>query len=126
MRPSHPIPNQEGRLLMNDLIGGLDTVATLRRQAGAVAITGLTADSRAVRPGYLFAALRGNKVDGRDFIPAALAQGAAAILLPEGSDLPQLPDNVALATAANPRRALALLAARFNGRQPKTIAAVTG
>ncbi|HWT98757.1 MAG TPA: UDP-N-acetylmuramoyl-L-alanyl-D-glutamate--2,6-diaminopimelate ligase [Terriglobales bacterium] len=111
---------------MNDLIGGLDSVATLRSQAGAVVITGLTADSRAVRPGYLFAALPGNKMDGRDFIPAALAQGAAAILLPEGSDLPQLPDNIALATAANPRRALALLAARFNGRQPKTIAAVTG
>ncbi|HVJ44451.1 MAG TPA: UDP-N-acetylmuramoyl-L-alanyl-D-glutamate--2,6-diaminopimelate ligase [Dongiaceae bacterium] len=111
---------------MNDLIGGLESVATLRSQAGAVAITGLTADSRAVRPGYLFAAMPGSKQDGRDFIPAALAQGAAAILLPEGGDLPQLPPHIALATTANPRRALALLAARFNGRQPKTIAAVTG
>jgi len=111
---------------MNDLIGGLETVATLRSQAGAVTITGLTADSRAVKPGYLFAAMPGTKMDGRDFIPAALAQGAAAILLPEGGDLPQLPANIALATTTNPRRALALLAARFNGRQPKTIAAVTG
>ncbi|HVJ35813.1 MAG TPA: UDP-N-acetylmuramoyl-L-alanyl-D-glutamate--2,6-diaminopimelate ligase [Terriglobia bacterium] len=111
---------------MNDLIRGLDSVATLRGSAGAVAITGLTADSRAVRPGFLFAALPGSKMDGRDFIPAALAQGAAAILLPEGSELPQMPADIAVATTANPRRALALLAARFNGRQPKTIAAVTG
>jgi UDP-N-acetylmuramoyl-L-alanyl-D-glutamate--2,6-diaminopimelate ligase len=111
---------------MNDLIAGLDSGMTLRSHAGAVAITGLTSDSREVRPGYLFAALPGNKQDGRDFIPAALAKGAVAILAADGSDLPQLPAEIAVATSANPRRALALLAARFNGTQPKTIAAVTG
>src|SRR5258707_7504375 len=127
MRPGRRHPrNLEGLLLMNDLIRGLDSVATLRSPAAAIAITGLTADSRQVRPGYLFAALPGAKMDGRHFIPTAIAQGATAILVPEGGELPQVPDQVALATAANPRRALALLAARFNGAQPKTIAAVTG
>ncbi len=48
-------------------------------------ITGLTADSRAVKPGYLFAALPGTKSDGRDYIAAALRQGAAAILAPSGT-----------------------------------------
>lgn len=111
---------------MNDLIGGHDSVATLRSQSAAIDITGLTADSRQVKPGFLFAALPGSKSDGRDFIPAAIAQGATAVLAPEGGILPDLPANVAYLTASNPRRALALLAARFNGGQPKTIAAVTG
>jgi UDP-N-acetylmuramoyl-L-alanyl-D-glutamate--2,6-diaminopimelate ligase len=112
-------------LQMSDLIGGLDSVATLRSQPAAIDIIGLTADSRQVRPGFLFAALPGSKADGRDFIPAALAQGASAILSSEGTAI-DLPPHVAHITAANPRRALALLAARFNGAQPKTIAAVTG
>ena len=46
-------------------------------------IAAVTADSRKVRPGVLFAALPGTKVDGRDFIPAALAAGAAAVIAAE-------------------------------------------
>jgi UDP-N-acetylmuramoyl-L-alanyl-D-glutamate--2,6-diaminopimelate ligase len=90
-----------------------------------VEIAGLTADSRRVHPGYLFAALPGSEVDGRDYVPAALKAGAAALLLPEGSRLP-VPAEVAVLTTANPRRALALMAARFAGAQPKIVCAVTG
>ena len=43
-------------------------------------IEGVTADSRKVKPGCLFAALPGAKADGRDFVPAALAAGAAAVI----------------------------------------------
>ncbi|TXH34352.1 MAG: UDP-N-acetylmuramoyl-L-alanyl-D-glutamate--2,6-diaminopimelate ligase, partial [Rhodospirillaceae bacterium] len=111
---------------MNDLIGGIDKVVTWRSPSAAIDIAGLTADSRHVRPGFLFAALPGSKADGRDFIPAALAQGASAILSSAAQPVPDLPPHIAHVTAANPRRALALLAARFNGAQPKTIAAVTG
>ena len=56
------------------------------RQEFLAGISGLTADSRAVQPGWLFAALQGAKADGRKFIGQALDQGAAAILtdmLPE-------------------------------------------
>ena len=45
-------------------------------------IRGLTADSRKVQPGYLFAALPGTQVDGRDFIPDAIRNGARAVLAP--------------------------------------------
>src|SRR5690606_33984211 len=89
-------------------------------------ISGLTADSRKVAAGYLFAALPGSRADGRDFIPQALERGAAAVLAPEGTELPQSARGVALVTDGNPRRRLALLAARFYARQPETVAAVTG
>ncbi|MBL8530796.1 MAG: UDP-N-acetylmuramoyl-L-alanyl-D-glutamate--2,6-diaminopimelate ligase, partial [Hyphomonadaceae bacterium] len=45
-----------------------------------VEITGLTADSRAVKPGYLFAALAGVAAHGREYVAQAKANGAAAVL----------------------------------------------
>ena len=89
-------------------------------------ISALTADSRAVRPGTLFAALPGSARDGRDFIPAAVAAGAVAVLVPEGTPADAVPAGVALIADANPRRRLALMAAAFYGAQPATVAAVTG
>src|SRR3546814_3401153 len=91
-----------------------------------VEISGLTADSRRVAAGYLFAALPGTRADGRAFIPQAIDKGAAAVLAPEGTLLPPAARAIALITDSNPRRRLALLAARFHGRQPATVAAVTG
>lgn len=91
---------------------------------GGVAITGLTADSRQVRPGDLFAALGGTRADGRRFVPDALARGAAALLGDEA--LLETRPPVPVLVAADPRRALARAAARFYGRQPRVVAAVTG
>ena len=92
-----------------------------------VQITGLTADSRRVEPGFLFAALPsvtlGSGTDGRDYIGDAVARGAVAVLAPPGTELT---DAAQLVVDENPRGQLALLAARFYQRQPKTIAAVTG
>lgn len=85
-------------------------------------ITGVTADSRKVRPGFLFAALPGSMVDGRKFIPAALEAGAAAVLAPD--DVSGL--GVPVAHAVDLRRAYALAAAAFWGAQPPTCVAVTG
>lgn len=48
-------------------------------------VIGLTADSRQVTPGYLFAALPGTRADGRDFIDQAVASGAVALLVPTGT-----------------------------------------
>lgn len=89
-------------------------------------IAGLTANSRAVKPGFLFAALPGTQADGRDFIADALAKGAVAVLAPSGTTLPAADRDVPLLTTENPRRRLALLAARFFGDQPNVAAAVTG
>ena len=87
-------------------------------------ISGITADSRAVEPGFLFAALGGQRQDGTRFVGEAIGRGAAAILVAAGSQLAGV--GVPVLTAAAPRRALALLAARFYAPQPDTIIAVTG
>ncbi|MEQ9226711.1 MAG: UDP-N-acetylmuramoyl-L-alanyl-D-glutamate--2,6-diaminopimelate ligase [Parvibaculum sp.] len=92
-------------------------------EGGATEIAGLTADSRAVRPGFLFAALPGTKLDGTTFIAQALEKGAAALLVPLGAEVKA---GVPVIADRNPRRRLALMAARFFGQQPRSIAAVTG
>lgn len=97
--------------------------ATIESQAGAIEITGLAMDSRAVKPGDLFFALAGSKTDGARFVDSAIAQGAVAIA---GDHPPSHLLSVAFVRTSNPRRALALAAARFYPRQPATIAAVTG
>jgi UDP-N-acetylmuramoyl-L-alanyl-D-glutamate--2,6-diaminopimelate ligase len=94
-------------------------------------IAGITADSRRVEPGYLFAALpsatENSGTDGRNFIADAIARGAVAVLAPEGTAIETPNDNrPALITDQNPRHTLAKLAARFYGRQPRMVVGITG
>ena len=89
-----------------------------------VPIVGLTADSRAVKPGYLFAALPGSRTDGSRYIAEALQRGAAAILVPQGAA--QALNGTPVVEDADPRRRLSLIAARFFGAQPDVAVAVTG
>jgi len=84
-------------------------------------IAGVTADSRKVKPGFLFAALPGSKADGAEFAARALDAGAAAVIA--GRDLGLAAPTV---VTPDPRRAYALAAAAFWGAQPKTVVAVTG
>jgi UDP-N-acetylmuramoyl-L-alanyl-D-glutamate--2,6-diaminopimelate ligase len=87
-----------------------------------IEIAGLTLDSRAVRPGFLFAALPGVKLHGAVFAPQAIAQGAVAILSDQaipGLDVPVVMVDDAAA-------ALAAMAARFYPRQPGHVVAITG
>jgi len=100
-----------------------DDEATIGPQAEAVAISGLAVDSRMVKPGELFFALAGSKTDGARFIDAAIANGAVAVA---GDRASQNVLSVPFVSTKNPRRALALAAAKFYARQPATIAAVTG
>ncbi len=86
-------------------------------------ITALAADSRQVKRGALFAAMPGNRADGRAFIDMAAHNGAAAVLAVPGTNVP---DGVVLIADENPRYALAQIAARFYKRQPAQIVAVTG
>ncbi|TAA62632.1 UDP-N-acetylmuramoyl-L-alanyl-D-glutamate--2,6-diaminopimelate ligase [Shinella sp. JR1-6] len=91
--------------------------------AAATDIRGITSDSRKVKPGDLFVALTGTKADGSAFIADAVSRGAAAVVVAAGS---KADASVPVIAVAEPRRFLALAAARFYGRQPETMVAVTG
>ncbi len=84
-------------------------------------VTGLTCDSRAVKPGYVFAALPGTVSDGRDYIEVALKAGAGAILSTEGLSI-----DAPYIGSAMPRLSYAQMAARLYPNQPQTVAAITG
>jgi UDP-N-acetylmuramoyl-L-alanyl-D-glutamate--2,6-diaminopimelate ligase len=101
-------------------------ITALDPRLASLAISGLTADSRAVRPGNLFVALPGASADGRRFIADAVERGAAAVLAPEGTSWPAGVPPRPLITVPQPRQALARLAAAQAGAQPRTLAAVTG
>ncbi|GGF17481.1 UDP-N-acetylmuramoyl-L-alanyl-D-glutamate--2,6-diaminopimelate ligase [Aliidongia dinghuensis] len=89
-------------------------------------IRSITADSRLVSPGTLFVALPGVANDGRRFIADAIGRGAAAVVTDAEGAAAHLHAAVPVVVDQNPRQLLALVAARFYGAQPKTVAAVTG
>ncbi|MCX7354448.1 MAG: UDP-N-acetylmuramoyl-L-alanyl-D-glutamate--2,6-diaminopimelate ligase [Alphaproteobacteria bacterium] len=91
---------------------------------GALDIRGLAADSGAVHPGFLFAALTGSRTDGRTYIADARKRGAVALL--GRPDIAADAQGMAFIADANPRLRLARMAAAFYGAQPRTVAAVTG
>jgi UDP-N-acetylmuramoyl-L-alanyl-D-glutamate--2,6-diaminopimelate ligase len=86
--------------------------------------SGVTADSRNALPGDLFVALAGSKADGAAYAKAAVEAGAGAVLCGEIAEIADLP--VPVIRTADPRRALALIAARLHAPQPGTVVAVTG
>jgi UDP-N-acetylmuramoyl-L-alanyl-D-glutamate--2,6-diaminopimelate ligase len=99
-----------------------DGIAELPTGLADKSFAGVADDSRKVKPGDLFFALEGSKTDGRRHVDDARRNGAAAVVaesLESGSDLPHI-------VSANPRRTLALLAARLFPEQPETLVAVTG
>ena len=90
-----------------------------------LAVTGITADSRQVQPGMVFAALAGAATDGSRFIAEAVGKGCAAVLVRSGQAV-SAPDGVVLLAADEPRLALSRLAALIYPAQPEQIVAVTG
>ncbi|MEM9233518.1 MAG: Mur ligase domain-containing protein, partial [Pseudomonadota bacterium] len=99
----------------------LQDLTTLARRLPSVEITGITADSRQVKPGFLFAALPGTQVDGRQFIPQAVEAGAFAILAVPGTEA-----DVPVIESEEPRLTLAQIAMRFHEGQPRTVVGITG
>ena len=86
-------------------------------------VSGVTADSRAVKPGYVFFAVPGVRADGLSFAAQAVANGAAAIVA--GRRPPEAPD-CPLIVVEDVRAALSQAAAALYPRQPECIAAITG
>ncbi|MDK9498931.1 UDP-N-acetylmuramoyl-L-alanyl-D-glutamate--2,6-diaminopimelate ligase [Streptomyces katrae] len=96
-------------------LGELATLLGLP-ESGAAQITGITHDSRAVRPGDLYAALPGARLHGADFAAQAAALGAAAVLTdPEGAERAAA-TGLPLLAVADPRARMGELAAEIYGR----------
>jgi UDP-N-acetylmuramoyl-L-alanyl-D-glutamate--2,6-diaminopimelate ligase len=105
-------------LKLGDLTAALDGagVRAPPAGAGAVEITGLAYDSRAVGPGSLFFCVSGFRTDGHDFAAQAVERGAAALVTerPLGLGVPEV-------RVASVRAAMAPLAARFQGEPAKQL-----
>ena len=80
-------------------------------------ITGLEKNSKAIKSGFLFVAIKGFSADGHQFIESAIEQGATAVMVQEGSDLKgvKIPDNIAIIMAKDTREALAICSSNFYG-----------
>jgi UDP-N-acetylmuramoyl-tripeptide--D-alanyl-D-alanine ligase len=89
--------------------------------AGALALTGVSTDTRTIAPGSLFVALRGERFDGHAFAADALAAGAAALVVDHALDVaaPQI-------VVPDTRRALGQAAAAWRARFDLPVIAVTG
>lgn len=85
-------------------------------------VTGFAIDHRKVAPGNIFGAFKGSVVNGEDFIAAAIASGAIAVVAAPEARV----EGAAHIADIDPRRAFALLAAKFFAPFPETIVAVTG
>lgn len=105
-------------MIVDELIEGL----ALRQSGPAVEVADLTSDSREIQPGWAFAALKGDTMDGAAFVPQALVRGASAVI--GESDLP-LPDGVAGCTfVGEPRLRMAELARRLHGAPDERLALI--
>jgi UDP-N-acetylmuramoyl-L-alanyl-D-glutamate--2,6-diaminopimelate ligase len=101
---------------------GLAAARSAGEAQGDLAVTGFAIDHRKVAPGTVFGAFQGAAVNGEDFIAAAIAAGAIAIVA-----RPEAVVEGALHIAdPAPRRAFARAAAGFFAPVPATIVAVTG
>ncbi|CBI76684.1 UDP-N-acetylmuramoylalanyl-D-glutamate--2,6 diaminopimelate ligase [Bartonella clarridgeiae 73] len=90
----------------------------------SIDITGISADSRQILPGYVFVALKGNQRDGREYVNDAIKRGARVIV----TDHNFVFENslVPVVRVLNVRHSLAIAAARFYNSQPEIMVAVTG
>ncbi len=96
--------------------------------SGALVVCGYSIDSRTVAAGELFFAVRGDRLDGHDFVAAALARGAVAAVVSRerAASLPDAALASPLLIAEDPLAALQSLAAHIRRVWGKRVVAVTG
>lgn len=105
---------------LNELIQALDALKIIGKDE--IEITGVQSDSRFIKPGEVFVAVRGTAVDGHDFIEAALEKGAAAVVceeIPEG-----LNDKATFVVVKDSTPAVGLLASQWYGNPSRRLVLV--
>jgi UDP-N-acetylmuramoyl-L-alanyl-D-glutamate--2,6-diaminopimelate ligase len=104
-------------MIFHDLLNGVEILAT----SGNPQVTGVEYDSRQVKPGDVFVAMKGESSDGNQFVEQAIAAGAVAVI----TDSERAPANVAWAKVGRGRRALAVVSSNFYAHPAEKIA-ITG
>ena len=115
------IPPNEAAFALAEIATG--TSGRVEPAGSTARVRGVVSDSRAVRAGQLYVALRGEHHDGHKFLAQAHAQGAAAALV---SDVQQAPAGLPLIIVADTRRALGELALAHRVRWGGELIAITG
>ena len=113
---------------MMTLAEALDLLAPRHeaRAVGEARFETVGTDSRAIAPGQLFVALRGERFDGHDFVDAALAAGAAAVMVDARWEAEHTGSSVARLVVDDTRLALGLLAAGWRARFDIALIGITG
>jgi len=93
-----------------------------------IEIRGITCNSKAVKKGFVFVAIRGNRQDGACFIKEAVAKGASIVVVGSRAAKIKIPGKIKLLAVNNPRNFLAEAAAEFYGypAQHLRVAGITG
>lgn len=84
-------------------------------------IEGIESNSKNIKPGYLFVAIKGFSVDGHTYIESAIENGAIAVVVEEGFDLKSVkfPEDITIIMAQNTRELLAIASCNFYGNPSK-------
>src|SRR5262245_40835349 len=94
--------------------------AEVLSQSGNPSAGGVEDDSRRVKPGDVFVAMRGESSDGNQYIDRAIASGAVAVVTDSATEKAR--EGVAWALVPHGRRALARLSANFYKRPAEKLA----
>ncbi len=109
-----------------DLVNRIEGIK-LEDKYSNIIIKGITSDSRLVKKDYIFVAIKGEKVNGEDYIVKALESGARIIICDINFNVQiNNKDNFLIIKHNNPRLIYALICSNFFDKQPHTISAITG
>jgi len=109
---------------LQEIIGALGPLVFIPTDMADPCISGISVDSREVRQGYLFVAVPGTRLDGRQFIPDALEKGATALVMPRQDALTYTKVGLPVIGVDDPRSSTGLLASAFYGDPSKKMALV--
>jgi len=116
-----PIPSNQASFTLGQIAEACS--GDVRKGSLTDAITGVVIDSRAVTPDCLFVAIRGERLDGHDFIAEAVSRGATCVLIERDRELNC---SVAAVEVDDTTRALGDLARAYRNRFPVFVVAITG
>ncbi len=91
-------------------------------------ITGICYDSRKTEPGFVFVCIVGYETDGHKYIESALLKGAVAVVVQDGAEIAEIPEEITVISVENTRKTLASLGAAFFGHPERkmNIIGITG